>query len=413
MRNFDDSWLIPVEPGQAVDAGWPAATGGRPHGVTWHWTATWDRAECDRLLGGRNAARRGQASAHYAVGRDGREGVARYVELDNRSWHAGKNQLLRWDGQAFGGDHDKGSRTTVGVETVNIGFAREGVPAGEGWIAADSADGRQRMLVQPWPEEQIAMMAEVGREIRERWPQIGPRDHHGHYDLCPTWKTDPAGFPFAELLRQLYQDPDLPDVWTPTATNSGRREWLRRLGYASHLAVEDPTGGPPTTSPCAASSRPKACRSTASSPPAWPGAPGIGSTGPDLLLGRAGGTPAHPVARRLKPVQMERRSPRPGFFAEREHHQAVDPEGDAGAVGQAGCERGEQVFVERRLPAGRGGGALRGRFRSGAAARRRRRSSWKPLASSMTFGVDLEPSRHPAVRGRPARPAPSAAWLAG
>lgn len=237
---FDDSWLIPVEPGQAVDAGWPELTGGRPHGVTWHWTATWDRAECDRLLGGANAARRGAAAAHYAVGRSFAEGVARYVGLENRAWHAGKNQLLRWDGQALAGDHEKGSRTTIGVETVNIGYARDGVPAGADWIAADSADGGQQMRIQPWTAEQLELMLKVGEEILARWPQLGPRDHHGHHDLCPTWKVDPAGFPFAALLRRLYRDPDLPDVWTPTWTNAGRRAWLRRLGYEGHPRLADP-----------------------------------------------------------------------------------------------------------------------------------------------------------------------------
>lgn len=236
---IDESWLIPLAPGQAVSAGWPAESGGRPRGVTWHWTATATRQECDRLLGGAEAARRGEASAHYAIGRSFAEGVSRYVTLENRSWHAGRNQLLRWDGQALAGDADKGSRTTVGVETVNIGFARAGVPAAADWIAAHSADGRQAMLVAPWSEEQVAMMIAIGREIVGRWPHIGPRDHHGHHDLCPTWKVDPAGFPFARVLRGIYGDPALPDVWTPVWTLRGRRERLRRLGYTRHFTVDE------------------------------------------------------------------------------------------------------------------------------------------------------------------------------
>jgi N-acetyl-anhydromuramyl-L-alanine amidase AmpD len=238
MPKFHDR-LIPVEPGQAVDAGWPEATGSRPHGVTWHWTATRTREECDRLLGGPNAERRGVASAHYAIGRSFEEGISRYVALENRSWHAGKNQLLRWDGSAFGGDEDKGSRTTVGVETVNIGYAREGVPAGPDWTVADSADGRTRMKIAPWTAEQVEMMVLVGKEIVASWPEIGPRDHHGHHDLCPTWKVDPAGFPFAAVLRGIYDDPNLPDVWTPTWKVGGRREWLRRLGYADHFVMDE------------------------------------------------------------------------------------------------------------------------------------------------------------------------------
>jgi N-acetyl-anhydromuramyl-L-alanine amidase AmpD len=239
MPLFDDSRLIPLEPGQAVDAGWPETSGGRPHGVTWHWTATRTRAECDRLLGGANAERRGVASAHYAIGRSFEEGISRYVTLENRSWHAGKNQLLRWDGAAYGGEADKGSRTTIGVETVNLGYAREGVPAAADWILADSADGRQQMKIEPWTAEQIEMMVLAGKEIVARWPEIGPRDHHGHHDLCPTWKVDPAGFPFAAVLRGIYGDPGLPDVWTPTWKVSGRRQWLRRLGFADHFVMDE------------------------------------------------------------------------------------------------------------------------------------------------------------------------------
>ncbi len=236
---IDERQLIPLEPGQAVSAGWPEESGGRPHGVTWHWTATATRAECDRLLGGPAAVRRGEASAHYAVGRSFAEGVSRYVTLENRSWHAGRNQLLRWDGQPLGGDADKGSRTTIGVETVNIGFARAGVPAAGDWIAAHSADGQQAMLVEPWTEEQIAMMVAVGREIALRWPHIGPRDHHGHHDLCPTWKVDPAGFPFARVLRGIYGDASIPDVWSSTWTARGRREALRRHGYGPHFVADE------------------------------------------------------------------------------------------------------------------------------------------------------------------------------
>ena len=90
---------IPLGRGHAVSRGWTKATGGRPMGVTWHWTATYDLAACDRLLGGAEPERRGQASAHYAVGRSFAEGVSRYVSLANRSWHAGVEQKLRWDGR--------------------------------------------------------------------------------------------------------------------------------------------------------------------------------------------------------------------------------------------------------------------------------------------------------------------------
>ena len=225
-----ESALIPLEDGQAVSAGWPESIGGRPLGVTWHWTVTWDLELCRRLLGGRNAERKGEASAHYGVGRGFDEGVDRYVSLENRSWHAGKNQTLRWDGRPLGSPDYKGSRSTIGVETVNIGFATSPVMVGDDWIAAATPDGKL-VRVQPWTDEQVAMMIAVGREIVERWPHIGPDDHHGHHDLCPGYKVDPVGFPFARVLRGIYPDRAIDDVWTPTQTVVQRQRALDALGY--------------------------------------------------------------------------------------------------------------------------------------------------------------------------------------
>lgn len=234
---ISDRLRIPLAPGHAADRGWTEATGERPMAVTWHWTATATLAECDRLLGGAEPLRKGIASAHYAVGRCFSEGVERYVSLEDRSWHAGKNQTLRWDGMAFSGAADKGSRTTIGVETVNLGYARAGLPASPSWRRADSPDGRWRLRIQPWPDEQVEMMIGIGGEILARWPHIGPRHHHGHFDLCPDYKVDPVGLPFARVLRGIYDDPDLPDVWSRFWTVRGRRQGLTEAGY--HL----PDGG--------------------------------------------------------------------------------------------------------------------------------------------------------------------------
>ena len=223
-------WLLPLEPGQAVSQGWPLPTG--PQGVTWHWTATTDLLTCSRVLGGKNPLRKGQASAHFGVGRTTQEGVHQYVTLENRSWHAGIEQRFRWDGQALTSANDKASRTTVGVETVSLGFARSGVPAAADWIDVDTPDGLTRLRVQPWTAEQVAMMIDVGRAIVATFPQIKPEHHHGHSDLCPTYKQDVLGFPFAGVLRGIYQDDTLPDVWTPFRTVLERQQALLALGYA-------------------------------------------------------------------------------------------------------------------------------------------------------------------------------------
>ncbi len=231
-RSFtiSDRFLIPHGHGNAVDRGWTAATGFGPVAVTWHWSATATLDQCGALLGGQAPTRRGVASAHYAVGRSYPEGVDRYVSLEDRSWHAGKNQTLRWDGRALRHDDDKASRTAIGIETINLGYARAGLPAEADWLRADSPNGRQRMRIQPWPEPQIEMMIAIGREIVARWPHIRPRDHHGHLDICPDYKTDVAAFPFARVLRGIYDDPSIPDVWGPYWTVRQRRRALANLG---------------------------------------------------------------------------------------------------------------------------------------------------------------------------------------
>jgi N-acetyl-anhydromuramyl-L-alanine amidase AmpD len=182
------------------------------------------------VLGGANAERKGEASAHYGIGRSFDEGVDRYVSLENRSWHAGINQLYRWDGKALEDPNYKGSRSTIGIETVHMGHATPTFPAQPEWTEAASPSGR-KMRIQPWTEEQVEMMIDVGKEIIDRWPHIGPRDHHGHHDLCPTYKVDVAGFPFARVLRGIYDDPSIPDVWTPLWRTKQRQKALVALGH--------------------------------------------------------------------------------------------------------------------------------------------------------------------------------------
>jgi N-acetyl-anhydromuramyl-L-alanine amidase AmpD len=219
---------IPLEAGQAVSKGWTKATAGVPVGVTWHWTASYDLSVCRKALGGAQAERKGVASAHFAVGRSRAEGIDRYVALENRSWHAGINQVLRWDGKPSDAA-TKASRSTVGVETVNIGYARPGIPAEVDWIDVAAVDSRRVLRVQPWTEEQVEMMIELGKMIYGQFNRIGVRDHHGHHDLCPGYKDDVAGFPFARVLSGIY-GVAVPDVWTPLRLPIQRQKALRLLG---------------------------------------------------------------------------------------------------------------------------------------------------------------------------------------
>ncbi|MCP4559119.1 MAG: hypothetical protein GY873_13015 [Bosea sp.] len=229
MFSFNDH-LIPIAPGQSVSRGWTKATGHKPMGVTWHWTAIESLVDTRRVLGGANATSKGISSAHYGVGRTYAEGIDRYVTLENRSWHAGKEQKLRWDGKKSN-DDTKGARACIGVETCNVGYARPGFPARNDWIEAVDTDSISIMKIQPWTAEQFEMMVAVGQEILARWPDIDVRSHHGHHDICPNYKQDVAGFPFAELLRRVYKDDTIPDVWGPFWNTLSRQKALLKLGY--------------------------------------------------------------------------------------------------------------------------------------------------------------------------------------
>ena len=242
MASIRDN-LIPTTPGNAVDLGWPSATGSKPRGVTWHWTALATLAEADRYLGGSAPLPKRQASAHYCVGRTASEGVLRWVSLENRSWHAGAFQTLRWDGETMSRADYKASRTTVGVETVNLGYARAGVPASADWTTAATPEG-ESYQIQPWPAEQLSMCVEVGRLIQQRWPHLTYRDHHGHHDLCPQYKEDVSGFPFAPVLRGIYGDVTIPDVWSTLWTIKQRQSALIKLGYNLGYSGADGVWGP-------------------------------------------------------------------------------------------------------------------------------------------------------------------------
>ncbi|MEX0340914.1 MAG: N-acetylmuramoyl-L-alanine amidase [Arenibacterium sp.] len=222
--------LIPLKSGHSISKGWTSWTENEPKGVTWHWTAGQTIESCRELLGGPNAKRKGVASAHYCVGRSYEDGVDIYVGLENRSWHAGIEQKLRWDGERSN-SHTKGSRSTIGVETVNIGYARDGFPAKSDWIEVADTNCKWVMKVQPWTDEQMDMMIDVGKKIIARWPHIKVRDHHGHHDICPGYKSDVGGFDFARLLRGIYDDNSIVDVWTPLRSIKSRQRALIELGY--------------------------------------------------------------------------------------------------------------------------------------------------------------------------------------
>jgi hypothetical protein len=182
---IDERFMIPVQEGQAVGRGWMQRHDNRPLGVTWHW------------------------------------GVVRNLRV--------LTQVL--DDADF-----KCSRTTIGIETVHIGANVDGIVAQADWIATATPLGRP-IRVQSWTAEQVQMCIEIGREIVRRWPNIDPEDHHGHHDVCPlddkgnAYKIDVCGFPFAKVLRGIYPEHTIHDVWTPLETVRQRQRALIALGF--------------------------------------------------------------------------------------------------------------------------------------------------------------------------------------
>lgn len=228
--HIDESTMIPVASGQAVKSGWEDTPFGRAVGVTMHWAVTATVAGCTKIIGGANATRKGVASAHYCVGRSFTEGTARYVSLANRSFHCQLGQILRWDGQTMGTKQFSGINTTIGIETAHLGFATE-AEVGAGRFVVAAAPNGVPMEVQLWTDEQIDMIIAIGKEIVERFPDIRPRDWHGHHDLAPKRKIDVTGFPFARVLRGVYGDDSIPDVWTVLWDVTARQKALIAVGH--------------------------------------------------------------------------------------------------------------------------------------------------------------------------------------
>ncbi|MEO1292488.1 MAG: N-acetylmuramoyl-L-alanine amidase [Pseudomonadota bacterium] len=257
-----------------------------PTGVTWHWTGGWRQSHARQVLGYESAAQKHRrenpgkdrsgrprdvrplsprVSWHYGVGlgtsmtkgdMDEHEGVERYVGLEDRSHHAGKKQLVRWDGYGRSGysersgkvkrvylsGDDKASRTTIGIEVVNRGKL-----VTQHFTRRDKTKGTRRAYNVPpepveyasisgepkaWPvfsDVQYDMMIAVGREIVARWPHLRPWHHHGHMDICPGYKSDPQGLDFHRLLCGIYPDETIPDIWTPLSSVAQRQRTLNKV----------------------------------------------------------------------------------------------------------------------------------------------------------------------------------------
>ena len=75
------------------------------------------------------------------------------------------------------------------------------------------------------------MLVGLGQLIIKEHPHILPEHWHGHHDLCPGYKQDVMGIPFAQFLQAVYQDDSIEDIWTPFLLQKDRQQALVDLGY--------------------------------------------------------------------------------------------------------------------------------------------------------------------------------------
>ncbi|HTK33910.1 MAG TPA: N-acetylmuramoyl-L-alanine amidase [Caulobacteraceae bacterium] len=108
-----------------------------------------------------------EVSAHYMIEEDGR--LFRLVPEERRAWHAG---VSFWKGRT------NLNQVSIGIELVNPGH---------------------EFGYRPFPPAQIAVLADLLGDIRERW-DVPDERILGHSDIAPDRKTDPGElFPWAAL----------------------------------------------------------------------------------------------------------------------------------------------------------------------------------------------------------------------
>lgn len=139
-----------------------------------------------------------KVSAHYLLDEDG--SVTALVPEAERAWHAG---VSWWRGRVGLND------VSVGIELVNPGHE---------WG------------YRPFPAAQMAVLAELARDIVRRWA-IPPARIVGHSDVAPARKQDPGElFAWAELARAgLGLWPDRAEVEPPDKGTAAAL--LAEIGY--------------------------------------------------------------------------------------------------------------------------------------------------------------------------------------
>jgi N-acetylmuramoyl-L-alanine amidase len=156
-----------------------------------HFTSE-DFAESLRLLTERTDNR---VSVHYLVPEPGDETykrsslrVHRLVPEKKRAWHAGRSY---WEEAIALND------TSIGIEIVNQSECVNNDPETEN----PTPEGQTCTLLD-YPEEQLALVIELSRDILARNPGIDPEDVIGHGDIATDRRVDPGPlFPWQRLYE--------------------------------------------------------------------------------------------------------------------------------------------------------------------------------------------------------------------
>jgi N-acetyl-anhydromuramyl-L-alanine amidase AmpD len=134
-------------------------------------------------------------SVHYMIPETGDatyEGrslkVYRLVQEDRRAWHAGRSYWHEKEGL---------NDQSIGIELVNKTYCETVDPN-----IVEASIANQVCHFLPYPDEQIALLINLAREILDRYPDIDPVDVVGHADIAPTRKVDPGPlFPWKLLYE--------------------------------------------------------------------------------------------------------------------------------------------------------------------------------------------------------------------
>ncbi len=161
-------------------------------------------------------------SIHYYITKSGQ--ISQMVADANIAWHAGRSTWIV-DGQRI--------EYSVGCNPVSVGIELENLN-----------NGRDR-----YPQAQYAAVLWLTRRLVGQY-NIPRNQLVRHLDIAPRRKTDPAGFPWARFVSEIYNivPPPIPPVeplppLEPLPPSEQLRELLVDLAYRA-VGSAHPTGWP-------------------------------------------------------------------------------------------------------------------------------------------------------------------------